>query len=258
MAVIGLMACTATAQAAEELTLRSRHLAILLNSGTYLPVAVVQGASGGQIGTVILKIPAKNSEIRCEKGTTAEAHAKNDFDTKVNPEGESLTEESASESSAMGEAKVEFSKCKVFTESTGKELTACTTEFNKNNPAPFARVLILTFLHFHKSTIFTEVLEHDIYIMRLTPLGGGTLFTTLKFGGTCSLPETIKVEGSVATEIPITDAKVQKVKFDGASAAGKAVTKEAKTKLSFGASEAFVKGEFEIGLQTEGAPWGVM
>jgi hypothetical protein len=271
MAAIGLMAFSATAQAAEELTLRSRHLAILLNSGTFLKTGTVTGASGTQVGTAILKIPGKNSEIRCEKGATTEASVENEADTKKNPEGEELTEASSNGQSAMGKGKIEFSKCKVFEESTGKELTACTTAFNANNPefkevegkreaTPSAKVLLLLFLHFHKSTIAGEVLEHHIWIVRLTPLGAVTFpatFTTLKFGGTCSLPETVKVTGNAATEVSNTDAVIQKGVFDTASAAGKAIAKDAKTKLNFGANEAFLKGEIEVEL-AGGVTWGSM
>ena len=268
MAVIGLMALTATAQAAEELTLKSRHLGILLNSGTVLSAGTTTGVTGKQVGTVILKVPGKNSEIRCERGAITEASVENETDTKKNPEGEELTEASESKLAAMGKGKVEFSKCKVFAESTGTELVACTKAFNKNNAefkevegvreaAPSAKVLILTFLHSHQSTTAGEVLEHDISIVRLTPLGGGTLFTKLIFGETCSLPENVEVKGSVATEIPTTDAVKQKVNFDGASATGKAVAKDAKTKLSFGANEAFLKGEIELEL-AGGPNWGVM
>jgi hypothetical protein len=264
LAAIGMMAFTASAQAAEELTLKSRHLAILLNSGTFLKTETVTTATGKQIGTAILKIPGKNSEIRCETGTVSEASAENETDTKKNPAGEELKEISASGTSAMGKGKIQFSKCKVFSESAGTELAACTKAFNENNPekigseaAPSAKVLVLFFLHLHKSTIAGEVLEHHIWIVRLTPLAG-TAFTTLKFGGTCALPEKVEVTGSASTEVPQTDAVIQKASFDGASAAGKAVSKDANTKLNFGANEAFIKGEIEVELQTGGVPWGVM
>jgi hypothetical protein len=262
VAAIGLMAFTATAQATEELTLKSRHLAILLNSGTVLGIGTTTAVAGKQVGTAILKVPGKNSEIRCEAGAVTEASVENETDTKKNPEGEELTEASESKRAAMGKGKIEFSKCKVFAESTGLELAACTKAFNENNPegkvvegkreaTPSAKVLVLALLHLHISTIAGEVLEHDISIVRLTPLSG-IFFTKLKFGGTCSLPETVEVKGSIATEISQTDAAVQKMSFDGATVAGKAATKDAKTKLSFGANEAFVKGEIEIEL--EGKP----
>jgi hypothetical protein len=262
VAAIGLMAVTATAQAAEELTLKSRHLAILLNSGTFLGVGTPQTVAGRQVGTVSLKTPSKNYEIKCEKSTVTEGSVENETDTKKNPEGEELTEASESKLSAMGKGKIEFSKCKVFSESTGTELVACTTAFNANNPefkevegkreaTPSAKVLVLLFLHFHKSTIPGEILESNRYIIRLTPLGGG-IFVKLKFGGTCTLFENLEISGSVATEISLTDAVQQKVTFDGASAAGKSVTKDAKTKLRFGANELFFKGEVEFELA--GAP----
>jgi hypothetical protein len=264
MAAIGLMALTASAQAAEELTLKSRHTAILLNSGTFLKAGIETREIGKMVGTAILKIPGKNVEIRCEKGEVSEATVTNEADTKKNPEGEELTEGSISGLATMGKNKIQISKCKVFTESTGTEIAPCTKAFNENNPeksggeaAPTIKALLLGFLHFHKSTIAGEVLEHDIAIERLTPLGGGTTFTKLKFGGTCSLPESVEVKGSVATEVPTTDAVKQKAVFDGASAAGKAVSKDANTKLLFGASEAFIKGEIEAEL--EGSPiWGGM
>jgi hypothetical protein len=272
VAAIGLMAFTATAQAAEELILKSRHEILLLNSGGTIPTnGVSTTVIGRQVGTAILKIPGKNSEIRCEKGAVTEASIENEADTKKNPEGEELTEKSESGNAAMGKGKIEFSKCKVFEESSGKELTACTTEFNKNNPegkevegkreaTPSAKVLILDFLHFHKSTIAGEVLERHYLIIRITPLGAVTfpaLFTKLKFGGLCALPENVEVKGNVAAEFPQTDAKVQKVAFDGASAAGKAISKDAKTKLTFGANEAFIKGEVEAELTGEPV-WGLM
>src|SRR6476620_12325320 len=149
MAVIGLMAFTATAQAAEELTLKSRHLAILVNSGTVLSAGTTTGVAGKQVGTAILKVPAKNSEIRCETGAVTEASVENETDTKKNPEGEELTESSESKLAAIGKRKIQFSKCKVFQESTGKEIVACTKAFNENNPekigseaAPSAKVLV--------------------------------------------------------------------------------------------------------------------
>lgn len=263
LAAIVLMALTATAQAAEELVLKRRHLAWLIG-GTFQTNGTARTATGTQVGTAILKIPAKNAEIRCEKGSTSEASIENEADTKKNPEGEELSEASSSGQSAMGKGKIQFSKCKVFDEKAGTELAACTKAFNENNvekigseAAPSAKVLILFFLHFHKSTIAGEVLEKHMWLVRLTPLGGGTLFTKLKFGGTCSLPENVEVTGSVTTEVPSTDAVIQTVKFDTATAEGKLWSKEANTLLKFGANEAFIKGEIEA--QLEGAPsWGVM
>lgn len=271
MAAIGLMTFAATAQAAEELTLISRHLAILLRvengekeiENPFLEIINRPKASAAQVGSAILKIPSKNSEIRCEKATSSEGEVGNEFDTKLNPAGEELTAESESKLSAMGQIKIQFSKCKVFAEN-GAEIGACTKAFNEKNPekieleaAPSIKALILTFLHFHKSTILGEVLEHHIYIVRLTPLGGGTLFTTLKFGGTCALPEIAKITGSAATETSNTDAVKQAVSFDGATTAGQAVSKDAKTKLFFGANEAFIKSTFEFELENK-TPFGVM
>lgn len=263
MAAIGLMAFTATAQAA-ELELRSRHQAILLNSGTFLKTGTVTPAVGKQLGTFILRIPGKNTELRCEIGTVSEASAENETDTKKNPAGEELTEASSSGLSAMGKGKIQFSKCKVFVESTGLENAACTKAFNENNgekigseAAPSAKVLLLFLLHFHKSTI-APVLESLRWLVRLSPHAGFP-FTKLKFGGTCSLPEKVEVTGNATTLVPTTDATKQKVKFDTGTAEGQTWNSEAEAKLKFGANEAFIKGEVEVELLAiGGATWGVM
>ncbi len=263
MAALGLMAFSATAQAAELVLIR-RHLALLLNSGTVLGTGTTTTASGKQIGTAILKIPGKNAEIRCETGTVSEASAENVTDTQEGPEITKLTEKSASGLSATGKGKIQFSKCKVFTESTGVELAACTKAFNENNEekigseaAPSAKVLLLFLLHFHKSTI-APVLESLRWLVRLSPHAGFP-FTKLKFGGTCSLPEKVEVTGNATTLVPTTDATKQKVKFDTGTAEGQTWNSEAEAKLKFGANEAFIKGEVEVELLAiGGATWGVM
>lgn len=270
IAAIGLMTFAATAQAATELSLASRHQAILLNSGTFLPAGTKTPAFGKQVGSAILKVPAKNAEINCEKSAVTEALVENETDTKKNPEGKELTKGSTSGLSAMGQGKIEFSKCRVFAEiPIGTELKACTTEFNKNNlefkevggsreATPSAKVLALTFFHFHKSTIGGELEEETTTIGRFTPLKG-TLFTKLKFGGVCALPENVEVNGNVADEILKSDSVEQPLIFETASIPGKEISKKAETKLSFGANEAFFSDILVFELKGSPSPnWGAM
>jgi len=90
MVALGLMAFSAVgAQAALVL----RHTAILLNAtekeaGKVLEAGKPKEATGEQEGTAILKIPAKNSEIRCEKGAVSEASVENETDTKKKSVGQ--------------------------------------------------------------------------------------------------------------------------------------------------------------------------
>ncbi len=263
MAALGLMAFSATAQAA----LSSRHTAILLG-GTYLKAGESKTLTGRQTSaTGVLSIPAKNTEIVCKKGEVVEATAKNETDTKKNPEGKELTEGSLSGLQGMSEGVVEFSECVVNTlklnekgEKTElKESAPCTKAFNEKNKnpggvagRPRASGLILTYLHLSATGVHT-------LIVRVTQLVGKP-FSTLEFGGTCSLPEKVEVTGSIAGEISSgseVDVKEVPVNIESETAKGKAVSAIAETKLNFGASEAFLEGKAVAEL-TGVASWGVM
>jgi len=165
----------------------------------------------------------------------------------------------------MGKGSIEFSSCKVFEETTGKELAACTKVFNEKNKnvkgeagRPSAKVLVLTLLHWKETANLTT----HFLLVRLTPLAGPTEpFTTLEFGGTCGLPEKPIIKGSVTGEVafpmPYIDGKKVKANFETATTFGKELSTVAETELLFGANPSFITGKISaeiVGVEK----WGVM
>jgi hypothetical protein len=255
MTAIGLMAFTASAQAALELELY--HLTILLG-GIRLEKGKTETFTGKQVGTGVLKIPAKNSEIRCEAGKILKGTAEVGEDPGV--EGGT---KSSSGLSTTGKGEIEFEKCKVFEESSGKELGPCTKAFNEHNNLgkPIATFDFLFLLHRHTS----PELNLHLLIWRFSSLEG-IPFSKLEFGGTCSLPAKVEVTGSVAGETAgesETDGVTKEVEFDSGLAAPSMAASDqevAKTALKFGANPAFIKAKATAELTGAGAgkAWGLM
>ncbi len=195
-------------------------------------------ATASQAGTGILKIPAKSAEIRCSSLATSEGQLHNVYG-EAKPGG-------------AAQATLTYSSCKVFEESTGTELKACTKAFEESNPAGVtSKVTALAIQH-----------EGKIYLV-IEPLSG-EVFATVKFGGTCPLPEKAEVRGSLAIEISSEELVSQELNADTANAAeglkgGKKVQELLGAKLKYGASEAFAKGVVSASLSGEhaGKKWGV-
>jgi hypothetical protein len=266
VAVLSLAAVMAsTAQAAEGLELKLYHLALLLK-GTFLKQGQAETLTGEQEETTVLKIPAKNFELRCATSQINEASLKNEVDPgvthivkekKEEKEVEiKIEEKSPSGLSAEGSGKRTFGSCKVFTESTGIENVPCTKALNEHNNAgkPVSVFDFLFLLHDSPE----QKTHFWMAILKSLP---AIPFTTLEFGGTCSLPEKVKIEGSVA--IQISNPEVDAVKMKGVvdtGGSGKQLQEAAKAKLLFGANEAFIKGNGYVELTGagKGSVWGVM
>jgi hypothetical protein len=266
MAALGMMAFSATAAQASVLELDLYHLCYLLG-GTVIPCeeGMEEKVTGEQESTEgILKIPAKNSEIRCLKGKVLGANIKNNADVA---EGE--RKQAPLKLTAEGKGEIEFFECKVFEISTGKELAACTKVFNEKNKNgagvaghPVAKFDYLFLLHRHFSTIPGEELNTH-YALWIALSEGENPFVTLEFGGTCALPEKAKVSGRVAAKIlnPETMETKLKAEFDSESTEGKFYNglPVVNGKLLFGANESFIKGKAfaELAGAQAGKTWGV-
>lgn len=245
LAALSLLACTApSANAALALTLK--RIGALMG-GTYLEVGTKETVTGEREGTAIMTVPSKSVEFRCEKGALSEAFLEN-------------IEPKAGEVIATGSGKTTLSECRVFDEKTKAELVACTKEFNAHNNEgkPFSKAKITAYLHHHVS-------ETGTVKDRLLALAGpvsGSQFTTIEFGGTCSLPEEVEIKGEVVGEIlGFTDAVKVKASVDSGSTEGKEINELiAITPLKFGANPAYIKGQGYLTLTGKnlGKAWGGM
>jgi hypothetical protein len=230
LAIAALTASVAQAEIKPALYLRE--------SGTLLTEK--ETVAGGVEGTGTFSIPAKNTEINCAKGTESAGVIEN----RGKVEG-------------VGTGTFTFSECTVLNFKTKEELKACTTEFNAHNEKGNLKIATeKTSILLH--AVGEEGLAHRVWL-NIHPPKGST-FTTLEFGGTCSLPEKVEVTGSFAVEVPNEDAVKLKTIIDTESEAGKKLQELAEAKLSFGASPAYIKAKAFVELTGAhaGAPWGIM
>lgn len=280
LAILGVMAMSATAAQAEvELPLKwgtepgSGEAGFFLSEKVERPKGLTEKenvgtetVSGDQIGSSRLLIPKKSAEIVCEeaKVTGAEHFIQNEYN-------DYSTEPATMKKGGHGHGELLFLKCKVnkINPTTGElegELKACTEELNKELLATLpashhvtAHVLILVRRHAGVTYIVAEPLinSHASYL----EAAALTLpFSTLHFGGLCSLPKTVNVTGGVATKAPTTDSNKPELNVNTFSAEGKKEQELLGLKLNFGESEAFIEGKAKAELTGGGAAlnWGAM
>jgi hypothetical protein len=213
-------------------------------------------------------IPAKSTEITCSVAEIvqgAESFLEDEYEDFI---------AAAMKAGGSGQAKLVFSGCVVnkMNAKTGAlegELKSCTTELNKAEEHHInTKVLFLvrrhegtTYLLFEPSVSSKAAAEENEK--------STSLFTTLHFGGTCSLAKTINVTGGVAVKAPTTAKKpklaINTYEFEEAGGVKVKIlpSKEQAllgAQLKFGESEAFLKGEEEVELTGSGASleWGAL
>jgi hypothetical protein len=264
VAALGLMALMASSALAVNLNLGDEFYSgeagkWLVSTGVENPPGLVtRGVAGKQINSSRLLILGKSVEIVCAKGEITTALVENEYEnfkTAVMKQG------------GHAEASLQFKECKVQEINaagtlTGIELKKCTEELNKATTPGQIGASVLVLVKKHETTTYLVIVP--IVLGKASAEADEALtaaFTTIKFGGICTLPETIKVTGSLAspTPTPVADALKPILKLDSFSAAGKAEQTLLGAKLKFGANEAFVQGEGEVELPTNpGVPWGAM
>jgi hypothetical protein len=257
-----LMALALMASVAQAATLElgdkpeSGEPGFFLSGGTERPTGLTKETIAEKVTGIRILIPGKASEIVCEEGKITEGFIENEYESYTT---------GTMKKGGHGHKIVIYLGCKVFkinltTGALEGELSKCTEELNKASGNKLTFIyLILIKVHF--PDVYWLLLP--LYITKAQEEEAEKLtlpFTTLKFGGTCSLPETVKITGSLAIKAPSVDANKSKVSVNTFSAAGKEEQALLGTKLKFGASEAFVAGEGEIELTGTGKAlsWGVM
>lgn len=216
--------------------------------------------SGKLVGERIVLIPNKSVEIGCSSGEITEGFFANEYEDYI---------AGTMKKGGYGSATVLLKGCKVNElnskgELTGKEVTVCTKELNKESSPPGEHHITLkgtTFLKKHEGK--TYLLAEPYISSKLTAEEAKVLtlaFSIVKFGGLCSLPETVELTGSLVVASPPTDAVNPKQSSNTFSEAGKIEQALFGAKLKFGTSEAFIKGEAETGLTgvNAGKAWGAM
>jgi hypothetical protein len=206
----------------------------------------VETVAGRQIGTALFLIPAKGAEISCAKGVTTEGFIENEYEN---------FKTGAMSKGAHGQGTAVAEECKVNSinakgEATG-ELKSCSEVLDGGSRKVIGQGLGLIKRH--------EGLTYGILVPRISSKASAeeaenlTLpFTTLTFGGTCSLPATINITGSVGEVAPKLDAVKPKQSVNTFSEAGKKEQELLGTKLNFGSSPAFIAGEGEAELTGTG------
>lgn len=274
MAAIGLMAFASAAQALElPLELGDKPGSgeagfFLVNKATSPTGLTHQEIEGKQIGSGRLLIPEKKLEIACEEGRITEGAGGKAF---IQNEYEDFsTEPGSMKAGGHGHATVLFLKCRVWNiieETVGGKVIHKLTTINKacdealNNGVLShehitANVLVLVRRHAGVTYLILEPLinSHASYLKdaELT-----APFTTVLFGGTCSLPEKVNITGSLAVAAPAADAVKPVLKFE--TLENKAIQELLGTKLKFGASQAYIEAEAEVELVGKaGVAWGAM
>lgn len=272
-AALSLMAFASVAQAAENLEWGHKPGSgtpgfFLTSNGTRYPTGLTgevpnkETVSGTQIGSGKLLIPAKSAEVTCAKGKVISGFIQNEYLDYL------LTPPNDIKEGGHGHGTVLFEECEVNSinaagELTGK-LTKCTEELNKaSSPEGKHHVTAsgLILLRVHENV--TYIVVEPLIASKADDESAAKLelpFTTLTFGGTCSLPGTVQVKGGAAATVPKTDSNKPKVKVDTFSAAGKAEQTLLGLQLTFGASPAFIAAEAEVELTgaEKAASWGGM
>lgn len=277
MAVLGLMAFSASSALAANLNVIDEPETsipgfFLINNGTERPLGLVHEtiAAEGPGGRLI--IPAKASEIDCTHGElTGSPFIENEYENFLT---------AAMKKGGHGSGEAKFTECKVFSTSEagvkGAELAACTSVLNGGTKTVTAKGLLRVVRH--PEIIETKevkkafvVLEPQIASKANAEANKAltSAFTTLTFGGTCSLPEKVNVTGGIVARAPDTDflepeLSVKSWEVSGTKAVNSAEQALLGAKLKFGASEAFLEAK-EIKAKLTGTEakekkfiWGAM
>jgi len=268
--VAGLMALTASAAQAANLNLidepgSTGEPGFFLSGGVERPTGLTHETVNGSLvtsTTAALLIPAKAAEITCGGLEVSEAFIENEYEDFI---------AGAMKKGGHGHATLLFSSCKVnkINATTGAlegELTKCTEELNKEtslgsplNHHVTAKTLVLVRRHEGVTYLLFEPLINS----KATAEEAKALtlpFSTVKFGGTCALPEKVNITGGVAVKAPAADENKPLLNVETFSTAGKETQALLGAKLKFGANEAFIKGEARIELTGTGSKlsWGAM
>lgn len=217
LAALGLMALTATSAQAENLEAGKTKRGTITVLGSE-ELAIGETVTGEEEGTVLAQVPGRGIEMKCPGGYDIE-------EAQILKEG-------------VGDAKVTFLECKVFTIG-GKEEVPCNV-LPKGNITGSA--LLLAIKHEGKAYVLGE------------PKPGNTVFTIIEFGGAeCPLATKNIVSGSYSGELK--EAEGVELLVTG----NQAIQKLLGDKVSFGAFEALVIGSGKVHLTGahKGCKWGV-
>jgi len=264
MATLGMMVISVVGAQAVSLNLGkefySGEAGFVLSGGIERPKGLTtETVSGVLLGERRLLIPSKSAEIVCSKAEVTEGFTQNEYEnwkTKTMSKG------------GYGVATVLLKGCKVFKiNGSGVlegELVPCTEALNKETSPPGEHHITVKgsgFLKRHEGKTY-GIAEGFINSKTTAEQAevGALPFAVVKFGGTCSLPETVTLTGSVAGEAPAKDAIKPIQSIDTFSKAGKELQALLGAKLNFGVNEAFISGEGEGELTGSGAglSWGAM
>lgn len=218
LAAFGLVAATAMVAQAENLVGGIRGTVTVLGSEA---LAIGRAVTGEEEGTVSIQVPGRNVEKKCTGGYDIE-------EATILKEG-------------VGDARITFLKCKLFTISEPKEELPC--EIIPEGKIT-GEALLLAIKHEGKAFVLGE------------PKPGKTTFTTIEFksGTGCVLPLKNEVKGSYSGELK--EAEAVELLVTGSQA----IQKLLGDKLLFGTFETLVLGSAKvrlIGLHL-GCKWGVV
>jgi hypothetical protein len=273
MAALGLMAFSATSALAANLNVidepETGEAGFFLSSGVQRPTGLTHETVGATAGPSKFLIPAKAAEIACEEARLVKNAAGEE--AFIENESENWLKPGTMKKGGHGHGKVLYLGCKVFkinatTAALEGELTKCTEELNKELlttlPASHhitSEGLLLVKRHEGVSYIVVEPLvASEAKAKENAALTSA--FTTIQFGGTCSLPEKVNYTGAIAVKAPTTDSNKPAVNINTFSAEGKAEQALLGAKLKFGANEAFlqISAEFELTGGGAALSWGAM
>lgn len=269
MAALGLMAFSASSALAANLNIIDEPETtevgkFLIKSGTENPTGLTtETIAGTSTKEGRLLIPGKSSEIDCASGKLTSGVVANEYEN---------FKTATMKKGGHGKGTVLFENCKVFKTTAegikGEEIAACTNVLNGATSPHNVTAKGLLRVAKHEGATYL-VVEPEITSKanaeeneKLT-----SAFTTLKFGGTCSLPESVKVTGGIVAKPAAADANkpvIALVKtWEVAAGVAKRSTEQVLLGaiLKFGANEAFIEAK-EIVTELTGAGnallWGAM
>ena len=250
LALVAALALMAFGASAAQATLTPGFW--LLKTGTKL--AGTETVSGETTETGILKVEAKNTEIRCEVGKITEGSIDNSTEAELEGKKGLI---------GHGLAIILFLNCHVFELSTGLINKACDEalggpmEVGESEASLLAKrhitAHVLVLVHRHTNGLTYLIFEPAINLP-------GKPFTTLIFGGECSLPEKVEITGKVAVAAPVADAVKPALAIDTGNEPGKALQTLLGAGLNFGKSPATIKGNgfVELTGANKGVVFGAM
>jgi hypothetical protein len=274
MAALGLMAFSASSALAAELhVIMEPETSIpgffLINNGTTSPTGTTKETIAGTGPGGRLIIPAKAAEIDCTAGSlTGSPFIENEYPNALT---------AATKKGGHGSGEATFTTCSVFSTSTagvkGAELKACTEVLNGGTKTVTAKGLLRVVKH--PETIEAKEVQKAFVVLEPqiaskanaeANIALTSSFTTLTFGGTCSLPAKVEIHGGVVVRAPVTDSNkpslsVKSWEVSGSTAVLSAEQKLLGAQLTFGASPAFIEANSIVAELTgtnKAASWGAM